>query len=159
MRDFGSIQAPMNAYFLNLGLESLPLRMERHVSNAQKVAEFLESHPNVEWVNYPGLKSNKYYELAKKMMPKGTCGVVSFGIKGGRDAAEKFMKKLKLAMIATHVADSRTCVLHPASATHRQLTDEQLKEAGIPAGLIRLSCGIEDKEDLIADVQQALKAI
>ena len=157
MRDFGSIQAPMNAYFLNLGLESLPLRMERHVSNAQKVAEFLESHPNVEWVNYPGLKSNKYYELAKKMMPNGTCGVVSFGIKGGRDAAEKFMKKLKLAMIATHVADSRTCVLHPASATHRQLTDEQLVECGISANMIRFSVGVENVNDILADLKQALE--
>ena len=157
MRDFGSIQAPMNAYFLNLGLESLPLRMERHVSNAQKVAEFLESHPNVEWLNYPGLKSNKYYELAKKMMPKGTCGVVSFGIKGGRDAAEKFMKKLKLAMIATHVADSRTCVLHPASATHRQLTDEQLVECGISANMIRFSVGVENVNDILADLKQALE--
>ncbi len=157
MRDFGSIQAPMNAYFLNLGLESLPLRMERHVSNAQKVAEFLESHPNVEWVNYPSLKSNKYYELAKKMMPNGTCGVVSFGIKGGRDAAEKFMKKLKLAMIATHVADSRTCVLHPASATHRQLTDEQLVECGISANMIRFSVGVENVNDILADLKQALE--
>lgn len=157
MRDFGSIQAPMNAYLLNLGLESLPLRMERHVSNAQKVAEFLESHPNVEWVNYPGLKSNKYYELAKKMMPNGTCGVVSFGIKGGRDAAEKFMKKLKLAMIATHVADSRTCVLHPASATHRQLTDEQLVECGISANMIRFSVGVENVNDILADLKQALE--
>ena len=157
MRDFGSIQAPMNAYFLNLGLESLPLRMESHVSNAQKVAEFLESHPNVEWVNYPGLKSNKYYELAKKMMPNGTCGVVSFGIKGGRDAAEKFMKKLKLAMIATHVADSRTCVLHPASATHRQLTDEQLVECGISANMIRFSVGVENVNDILADLKQALE--
>lgn len=157
MRDFGSIQAPMNAYFLNLGLESLPLRMERHVSNAQKVAEFLESHPNVEWVNYPGLKSNKYYELAKKMMPNGTCGVVSFGIKGGRDAAEKFMKKLKLAMIATHVADSRTCVLHPASATHRQLTDEQLVECGISVNMIRFSVGVENVNDILADLKQALE--
>ena len=157
MRDFGSIQAPMNAYFLNLGLESLPLRMERHDSNAQKVAEFLESHPNVEWVNYPGLKSNKYYELAKKMMPNGTCGVVSFGIKGGRDAAEKFMKKLNLAMIATHVADSRTCVLHPASATHRQLTDEQLVECGISANMIRFSVGVENVNDILADLKQALE--
>lgn len=156
MRDFGSIQAPMNAYFLNLGLESLPLRMERHVSNAQAVAEFLESHPNVEWVNYPGLKSNKYYELAKKMMPNGTCGVVSFGIKGGREAAEKFMKKLNLAMIATHVADSRTCVLHPASATHRQLTDEQLVECGISANMIRFSVGVENVKDIIEDLKQAL---
>ncbi len=156
MRDFGSIQAPMNAYFLNLGLESLSLRMQRHVSNAQAVAEFLESHPNVEWVNYPGLKSNKYYELAKKMMPNGTCGVVSFGIKGGRAAAEKFMKNLKLAMIATHVADSRTCVLHPASATHRQLTDEQLVECGISANMIRFSVGVENINDILADLKQAL---
>ncbi|MCR5081608.1 MAG: O-acetylhomoserine aminocarboxypropyltransferase/cysteine synthase [Treponema sp.] len=156
MRDFGSIQAPMNAYFLNLGLESLPLRMQRHVENAQAVAEFLESHPNVEWVNYPGLKSNKYYELAKKMMPNGTCGVVSFGIKGGRAAAEKFMKKLNLAMIATHVADSRTCVLHPASATHRQLTDEQLVECGISANMIRFSVGVENVKDIIEDLKQAL---
>ena len=159
MRDLGSIQAPFNAFILNLGLETLPLRMERHCSNAQAVAEFLESHEKVAWVNYPGLKSNKYYELAQKYMPNGTCGVISFGLKGGRKAAEELMDKLKLAAIVTHVADARTCVLHPASHTHRQMNDEQLKEAGVPAGLIRISCGLEDKKDLIADIAQALEAV
>ena len=156
MRDFGSIQAPMNAYFLNLGLESLHLRMERHCSNAQKVAEFLAQHENVEWVNYPGLPGNKYYELAQKYMPNGTCGVVSFGVKGGRPAAEKFMGKLQVAMIATHVADARTCVLHPASATHRQMNDEELIAAGVGPDLVRLSVGIENVNDIIADLAQAL---
>ena len=159
MRDLGSIQAPQHAFILNLGLESLHVRMTRHVENAQAVAEFLEKQPEVVSVSYPGLKSNKYYDRAMKYFKNGGCGVVSFELKGGRDAAEKFMKALKLAAIETHVADARTCCLNPATSTHRQLTDEQLKEAGIPAGLIRLSCGIEDKEDLIADVQQALKAI
>lgn len=159
MRDLGSIQSPQHAFILNLGLESLHVRMPRHVENAQAVAEFLEKQPEVVSVSYPGLKSNKYYDRAMKYFKNGGCGVVSFELKGGRDAAEKFMKALKLAAIETHVADARTCCLNPATSTHRQLTDEQLKEAGIPVGLIRLSCGIEDKEDLIADVQQALKAI
>ncbi|MBO6115474.1 MAG: O-acetylhomoserine aminocarboxypropyltransferase/cysteine synthase [Lachnospiraceae bacterium] len=156
MRDLGSIQSPQNAFLLNLGLESLHVRMPRHVENGQAVAEFLEQHPNVEYVNYPGLKSNKYYEIAKKYMPNGGCGVVSFGIKGGRAAAEAFMKKLKLAAIETHVADARTCCLNPATSTHRQMSDEQLEAAGVPAGLIRISCGLEDKADLIADLAQAL---
>ena len=157
MRDFGSVQSPMNAYFLNLGLESLPLRVSRHCENALKVAEFLQSHKNVSWVNYPGLKGNKYYELAKKYMPNGTCGVISFGVKGGRQAAEKFMSNLKLAMIATHVADSRTCVLHPASSTHRQMSDEELKAAGVLPDMVRLSVGVENVNDIIADLTQALE--
>ena len=159
MRDFGSIQSPMNAYMLNLGLESLPVRVKQHCTNGQAVAEFLSQHKNVAWVNYPGLKDNKYYALAQKYMPNGTCGVVSFGVKGGRSAAEKFMKHLKLAMIATHVADARTCVLHPASATHRQLTDEELLACGVGPDMVRFSCGIEATEDIIADLKQALEAI
>ena len=159
MRDLGSIQAPFNAFILNLGLETLPLRMERHCSNAQAVAEFLESHEKVAWVNYPGLKSNKYYEPAQKYMPNGTCGVISFGLKGGRKAAEELMDKLKLAAIVTHVADARTCVLHPASHTHRQMNDEQLKEAGVAPDLIRLSVGIENVSDIIDDLAQALEQI
>ena len=159
MRDFGSIQSPMNAYMLNLGLESLPVRVKQHCANGQAVAEFLSQHKNVAWVNYPGLKDNKYYALAQKYMPDGTCGVVSFGVKGGRKAAEKFMKNLKLAMIATHVADARTCVLHPASATHRQLTDEELVACGVGPDMVRFSCGIEATEDIIADLKQALEAI
>lgn len=157
MRDFGSVQSPMNAYFLNLGLESLPLRVARHCENALKVAEFLQAHKNVSWVNYPGLKENKYHWLAAKYMPNGTCGVVSFGVKGGRLAAEKFMSKLKLAMIATHVADSRTCVLHPASSTHRQMTDDELKAAGVLPDMIRFSVGVENVNDIIADLTQALE--
>ena len=159
MRDLGSIQAPMHAYILNLGLESLHVRMPRHVENGQAVAEFLEAQPQVVKVNYPTLKSNKYYELAKKYLPNGGCGVVSFEIKGGRPAAEKFMKALKVFAIETHVADARSCCLNPATSTHRQLTDAQLEAAGIPAGLIRISCGIEDKNDLIADLKQALASI
>lgn len=159
MRDFGSIQSPMNAYMLNLGLESLPVRMKQHCANGQAVAEFLTQNENVAWVNYPGLKDNKYYNLAQKYMPNGTCGVVSFGVKGGRKAAEKFMKNLKLAMIATHVADARTCVLHPASATHRQLTDEELVACGVGPDMVRFSCGIEATEDILADLKQALAAI
>ena len=155
MRDFGSIQSPQNAFYLNLGLESLAVRMDRHVANAQKVAEFLQQNENVAWVTYPGLPGDKYYEIAQKYMPNGTCGVISFGVKGGRTAAEAFMKKLKIGMIATHVADAHTCVLHPASHTHRQLSSQQLKEAGVPEGLIRLSCGIEAAEDIIADLEQA----
>ena len=159
MRDLGSIQAPMNAYFLNLGIESLAVRMPRHCQNGQKVAEFLEAHEKVEWVNYPGLPSNKYYERARKYMPNGTCGVVSFGVKGGRKAAEEFMKHLKIGMIATHVADAHTCVLHPASSTHRQLSDEELKAGGVSPDLIRLSCGLEGINDILADLEQALAAI
>lgn len=159
MRDFGCIQSPQHAFILNLGLESLHVRMPRHVENGQAVAEFLESHPKVTKVNYPTLKSNKYYETAKKYLPNGGCGVVSFELEGGRDAAQKFMKALKLAQIETHVADARTCCLNPATSTHRQMTEEQLIEAGVPAGLVRMSCGLEDKEDLIADLRQALETI
>ena len=159
MRDLGSIQSPQNAFYLNLGLESLAVRMERHCSNAQKVAEYLEKSDKVTWVNYPGLPGNKYYERAKKYMPNGTCGVISFGVKGGRKAAEEFMKHLKVAMIATHVADAHTCVLHPASSTHRQLTDEELTACGVGADLIRFSVGIENVDDIIADLDQALAFI
>lgn len=159
MRDFGSVQSPINAFILNLGLESISVRMARHVENGQAVAEFLETRPEVEFVSYPGLKSNKFYDLAQKYLPKGGCGVVSFELKGGRKAAETFMKHLKLGAIETHVADARTCCLNPATSTHRQLTDEQLKDAGIPAGLIRMSCGLEDKQDLIDDLAQALDAL
>ena len=158
MRDFGSIQSPHNAYILNLGLESLAVRMPRYVANAQKVAEFLESNEMVTWVNYPGLKSNKYYELAQKIMPSGTCGVISFGVKGGRKAAENFMKHLKLGSIETHVADAVTCVLHPASSTHRQMNDEELEAAGVGSDLIRLSVGLENVDDIIEDLAQALNA-
>ena len=157
MRDFGSIQSPQNAYLLNLGLESLHVRMPKHVENGKAVAEFLSTSDKVESVSYPGLPGDKYYDLAQKYMPDGTCGVVSFVIKGGRDAAEKFMNKLKLIAIETHVADARSCCLNPATTTHRQMTEEQLEAAGIPAGLIRVSCGIESKEDLIADIKQALE--
>ena len=156
MRDLGAMQSPQNAFLLNVGLETLPLRMERHCFSAQKTAEFLEAHEKVAWVNYPGLKSSKYYELAQKYMPNGTCGVISFGLKGGRKAAEEMMDKLKLAAIVTHVADARTCVLHPASHTHRQMNDEQLKEAGVAPDLIRLSVGLEHIDDIIADLEQAL---
>ena len=157
MRDLGSIQAPQNAFLLNVGLETLPLRMERHCSNAQKVAEFLENHEKVAWVNYPGLPSNKYYNLAQKYMPKGSCGVISFGLKSGRIGAGKMMDHLELAAIVTHVADARTCVLHPASHTHRQMSDEQLVEAGVAPDLIRLSVGIENVDDIIADLKQAIE--
>ena len=156
MRDFGAIQAPQNAFLINIGLETLPLRMKRHCENARAVAEFLSKHPKVTWVNYPDLPGNRYHDLAKKYMPNGTCGVVSFGIKGGREAATRFMDSLKLAAIVTHVADARTCVLHPASTTHRQLTDKQLEECKPPADLVRFSVGIEDAEDIIADLAQAL---
>ena len=159
MRDLGSIQSPQNAFYLNLGLESLAVRMKRHCENAQKVAEFLKTRPEVTWVNYPGLPDNKYHELAMKYMPDGTCGVISFGVKGGRKAAEEFMKHLKVAMIATHVADAHTCVLHPASSTHRQLSDEELEAAGVGADLIRFSVGIENVEDIIEDLAQALESI
>ena len=159
MRDFGCTQSPQSAYYLNLGLESLHVRMERHCLNAMKVAEFLEGHEKISWVNYPGLKSNKYHEIANKYMPNGTCGVVSFGVKGGRLAAEKFMKELKIIAIETHVADARSCCLHPASATHRQMSDEELVAAGVPSDLVRLSCGIESYKDLIADIDAALATV
>ena len=159
MRDLGCIQSPQSAFILNLGLESLHVRMPRHVENGQAGAEFLEKQPQVASVSYPTLPSNKYYKLAQKYLPNGGCGVVSFELKGGRAAAEKFMKNLKLAAIETHVADARTCCLNPATSTHRQMTDEQLEAAGIPAGLVRMSCGLEDKADLIADIKNALSAI
>lgn len=159
MRDLGPIQAPLNAFLLNVGLETLHLRVPRHCENAQKVAEYLENHEKVAWVNYPGLKSSKYHALAEKYMPNGTCGVISFGLKGGRDVSVSFMDKLELAAIVTHVADARTCVLHPASHTHRQMTDEQLKEAGVAPDLIRFSVGIENVADIIADLEQALKEV
>ncbi len=159
MRDFGCTQSPQSAFYLNLGLESLHVRMERHCLNAQKVAEFLESNENISWVNYPGLPSNKYYATAQRYMPKGTCGVVSFGVKGGRAAAEKFMKALKIIAIETHVADARSCCLHPASATHRQMNEQELIAAGVPGDLVRLSCGLESYEDLIDDITQALKTL
>ena len=159
MRDLGSIQSPQHAFILNLGLESLHVRMPRHVENAQAVAEFLEKQPEVVSVSYPGLKSNKYYDRAMKYFKNGGCGVVSFELKGGREAASVFMKNLKMGAIETHVADARTCCLNPATSTHRQMTDEQLLEAGIPAGLIRISLGLEDKKDLIADIAQALDKI
>ena len=157
MRDLGSIQSPHNAYLLNLGLESLHVRMKKHCENGQAVAEFLNNHPKIKSVTYCGLPGDKYHELAKKYLKNGSCGVVSFEIEGGREAAEKFMKKLRLAIIATHVADAHTCVLHPASATHRQMTDEELIAAGISASSIRFSCGIENTEDIIADLKQALE--
>ena len=157
MRDFGSIQSPQHAFYLNLGLESLHIRMARHCENGQAVAEFLEKHPKVAKVSYCGLPGDKYHALAEKYLPHGSCGVVSFELKGGRDAAGCFMKHLKLAAIETHVADARTCCLNPATSTHRQMTDEQLQAAGIPAGLIRMSCGLEDSADLIADIAQALE--
>ncbi|MBO5335240.1 MAG: O-acetylhomoserine aminocarboxypropyltransferase/cysteine synthase [Clostridia bacterium] len=159
MRDFGSTQSPQSAFYLNLGLESLHVRMERHCLNAQKVAEYLEQNDKIAWVNYPGLTSSKYYALAQKQMPKGTCGVVSFGVKGGRKAAEKFMKELKVIAIETHVADARSCCLHPASATHRQMSEEELIAAGVPGDLVRLSCGIENYQDLIDDIEQALSSL
>ncbi len=159
MRDFGSTPSPQSAFLLNLGLESLPVRMERHCSNALKMAQFLESSEKISWVNYPNLPSNKYYQLACKYLPKGSCGVISFGIKGGRQAAEEFMGHLTLASIETHVADSRTCCLHPASSTHRQMNDEQLEAAGVSPDLIRLSVGLENIDDLIDDVKSALERI
>lgn len=158
MRDMGSAPSPQNAFLLNLGTETLHLRMAQHCKNAQMVAEFLENHPNVGWVNYAGLKSSKYHDLVKKYLPNGVCGVVSFGVKGGRSAGVKFLDSLKLAAIVTHVADARTCALHPASSTHRQMTDEQLRECGIGPDLVRFSVGIESAEDIIADLEQALQA-
>ena len=157
MRDFGSIQSPQNAFYLNLGLESLHVRMARHCENGLAVAKFLESSDKVEWVTYAGLENDKYYPLAQKYLPNGTCGVVSFGVKGGRKAAEEFMKKLKLIAIETHVADARSCCLHPASATHRQMNDEELVACGITNNLVRLSCGLENAQDLIDDIKQALE--
>ncbi len=159
MRDLGSIQSPQNAFLLNIGLETLHLRMPRHCENAEKVARYLQEHEKVAWVNYAGLENNKYYQLAQKYMPNGTCGVISFGLKGGRDVSVGFMDRLQLAAIVTHVADARTCVLHPASHTHRQMTDEQLIEAGVRPDLIRFSVGIENAEDIIADLEQALAAV
>ena len=159
MRDFGSSPAPMNAYLLNVGLETLPLRMERHCANARKAAEFLTAHPKVAWVKYPGLPGDAHYALAQKYMPSGTCGVVSFGVKGGREAASKFMAGLRLASIATHVADAKTCVLHPASTTHRQMSDAELAAAGVAPDLVRLSVGIEDAEDILRDLEGALAAV
>ncbi len=159
MRDFGSIQSPQNAYYIQLGLESLAVRIPRACANAQKVAEFLASDDRIAWVKYPGLKTDSQYELAQKYCPKGTCGVMCFGVKGGREASIKFMDSLKFATIATHVADCKTMLLHPASHTHRQLTDEQLAEAGIPADLIRFSVGLEDPDDIINDIKQALDKI
>ena len=159
MRDLGSIQSPQNAYLINLGLESLQLRMKRHCDNAEAVANFVKDHEKIEWVRYCGLEGDKNYELGKKYLPNGSCGVISFGVKGGRTAAEKFMKNLRLASIETHVADSKTCCLHPASATHRQMNDDELRAAGVSPDLIRFSCGIEDKDDIIADIAQALETI
>lgn len=159
MRDLGSIPSPMNCFLLNVGLETLPLRMEKHCSNAKKVAEFLNAHEKVEFVNFAGLPENKYYEVAQKYMPNGTCGVISFSLKGTKEDAARFMDSLKLAAIVTHVADARTCVLHPASHTHRQMNDEQLKEAGVTPGLIRLSVGIENPQDIIDDLAQALEQV
>ena len=156
MRDFGSIQSPQNAFYLNLGLESLHVRMKRHCENGLAVAKFLEASDKIEWVTYAGLENDKYHKLAEKYLPNGTCGVVSFGVKGGRKAAEEFMKRLKLIAIETHVADARSCCLHPASATHRQMNDAELEACGITNNLVRLSCGLENAEDLIADIKQAL---
>lgn len=159
MRDFGSVPSPMNTYLLNLGLESLAVRMRQHCQNARQTAEFLQAHPKVAWVNYPELPNNPYYARAKKYMPEGTCGVISFGLTGGRTAAENFMKHLRLTIIATHVADAHTCILHPANSTHKQLTDEELEESGVGADLVRLSVGIENVNDIIEDLGQALEQL
>ena len=159
MRDLGATPAPMNAYLLNVGLETLPLRMARHCANAQAVAEHLEAHPKVAWVTYPGLPGDRYHARAMKYMPNGTCGVISFGVKGGREAASKFMAELELCSIATHVADAKTCVLHPASTTHRQMNDAELAAAGVSPDLVRLSVGIEDPADILADVDRALDKV
>ena len=159
MRDLGSIQSPENAFLLNLGLETLHLRMRQHCANAQAVAEFLQADPRVAWVNYAGLPGDKYHALAQKYLPGGGCGVIAFGLKGSREDAIKFMDSLRMICIVTHVADARTCVLHPASHTHRQLSDEQLIEAGVAPDLIRLSVGIEDVEDILADIRQALDKV
>ena len=159
MRDFGSMMSPQSAFILNLGLESLHVRMARHCENAQAIAEFLQSHPKIAWVRYSGLAGDPYYQLARKYLPNGSCGVVSFGVKGGRQAAETFMARLKLGTIATHVADARTCCLHPASSTHRQMNDAELAAAGVPADLVRLSVGLESREDLMEDLAQALDGV
>ena len=159
MRDFGAIQSPQNAFLVNMGLESLHLRMARHCENALVVARFLAEHPKVAWVRHPSWEGDANYPLAQKYLPNGSCGVVSFGVEGGRAAAEAFMARLELAQIATHVADARTCVLHPASATHRQMNDAELAAAGITPDLVRLSCGIEDAADLVADIDRALAAV
>ncbi len=159
MRDLGSTQSPQNAFLINIGLETLALRMERHCQNALEVAKYLKNHPKVTYISYPGLEGDKYYDLAKKYMPNGTCGVISFGVKGGREGATKFMDSLRLAAIVTHVADARTCVLHPASTTHRQLTDEQLRAGGIEPDMLRFSVGIEYAGDIIADIEQALEKL
>ncbi len=159
MRDLGSIQAPQNAFLLNMGLESLHVRMERHCENAQKIAEYLQNHEKIGWVRYPNLKGDPYYALAEKYLPKGSCGVISFGVKGGKEAASLFMSKLQIAAIETHVADARTCCLHPATTTHRQMTDEELINAGVPGDLVRLSVGLENADDLIADIENALSFI
>ncbi len=159
LRDYGSTPSPQNSFYLNIGLESLSQRVERHFENAQKISEYIYANDKISWVNYPGLPDNKYYALAQKYMPNGTCGVISFGVKGGRAAAEKFMNSLKLAAIVTHVADARTCVLHPASSTHRQLSDKELMECGVTPDLIRFSVGIENVKDIIADIEQALENI
>ena len=159
MRDLGSVQSPQSAFYLNLGLESLPFRMKQHCANAQAIAEYLQSNEKVAWVKYCGLENDKYYAVAQKYMPNGSCGVISFGLKGGRKSAEVFMKHLKLGSIETHVADSRTCCLHPASSTHRQMTDAELDAAGVGADLIRLSCGLENSADLIADLDQAIAKV
>ena len=159
MRDLGSKQSPHDAFLLNIGLETLALRMERHCSNALEIAKYLKNHHKVAYVSYPGLEGDKYYDRASKYMPNGTCGVISFGVKGGREKATEFMDGLRLAAIVTHVADARTCILHPASTTHRQLTDEQLRECGTAPDLLRLSVGIEHVSDIIADIEQALSNI
>ena len=159
MRDLGSVQAPMNAFLLNVGLETLPLRMQKHCENARLVASYLAHHPSVEWVHYPDLADNRYHALAEKYLPHGTSGVIAFGVKGGRAAATRLMDHVRLAAIVTHVADSRTCLLHPASTTHRQLTDAQLAECGVSPELIRLSVGIEDPQDIVADLESALSLL
>ena len=159
LRDYGSTPSPQNSFYLNLGLETLALRVERHCQNAQRIAEFLEQDERISWVNYPGLKSNPDRALVEKYLPHGTCGVISFGVKGGREAAEKFMNRLELAAIVTHVADTRTCVLHPASTTHRQLSDKELEECGVTPDMIRFSVGIENVEDILADIEQALASL
>ena len=159
MRDLGSIQSPQNAFLLNIGLETLHLRVPRHCENALKAAKYLQSHEKVAWVNHPSLEGDKYYGLAQKYMPEGTCGVLTFGLKGGRDAAVRMMDSLKMIAIVTHVADARSCVLHPASHTHRQMNDQELQEAGVQPDLIRFSVGIENSEDIIADLQQALDQV
>ncbi len=159
MRDFGSIQSPQNAFYLNLGIESLHVRMPRHCENAQAVAEYLQGHPKVSHVSFCGLPNDPYYKRAQKYLPNGSCGVVSFELKGGREAASRFMNSLRLAAIETHVADARTCCLNPATTTHRQMNDDQLKQAGVPAGMVRMSCGLESSEDLIADIAQALEQL